>query len=117
VTFDPASDEGTQLPHALDMFQYQLKGVSFLPRARETTGTSSEASPSTPYPQMPYESISQDRYVALMRTVDVAQLRETLPASTMLAEGANAADNADSATVDEVPDKFCDTAACTLDNL
>lgn len=31
VTFDPET-EGHQLSHALDYFQYQLKGVSFLPR-------------------------------------------------------------------------------------
>lgn len=31
ITFDP-SKEGQHLAHALDYFQYQLKGVSFLPR-------------------------------------------------------------------------------------
>lgn len=31
ITFDP-SLEGHHLAHALDYFQYQLKGVSFLPR-------------------------------------------------------------------------------------
>lgn len=31
VTFDPET-EGQHLAHALDYFQYQLKGVSFLPR-------------------------------------------------------------------------------------
>lgn len=31
ITFDP-SEEGSHLAHALDYFQYQLKGVSFLPR-------------------------------------------------------------------------------------
>ncbi|CAM9837565.1 unnamed protein product, partial [Discosporangium mesarthrocarpum] len=31
VTFDPEK-EGSSLAHALDYFQYQLKGISFLPR-------------------------------------------------------------------------------------
>lgn len=31
MTFDPET-EGEHLKHALDYFQYQLKGVSFLPR-------------------------------------------------------------------------------------
>lgn len=31
ITFDPLK-EGQHLAHALDYFQYQLKGVSFLPR-------------------------------------------------------------------------------------
>lgn len=31
ITFDPET-EGQHLAHALDYFQYQLKGVSFLPR-------------------------------------------------------------------------------------
>ncbi|KAJ2326027.1 hypothetical protein IWW51_002489 [Coemansia sp. RSA 2702] len=50
VTFDPAT-EGPQLRHALDYYQYQLKGVSFLPRVD-----------SGAFPQMPYEAISEDVY-------------------------------------------------------
>jgi adenosylcobalamin-dependent ribonucleoside-triphosphate reductase len=50
VTFDPES-EGTQIASALDVFQYQLKGISFLPRL--DLGA---------YPQMPYESIDADTY-------------------------------------------------------
>jgi hypothetical protein len=50
VTFDPET-EGNQLNHALDVFQYQLKGVSFLPRLDHGA-----------YPQMPYESIDVDAY-------------------------------------------------------
>jgi ribonucleoside-triphosphate reductase len=36
VTFDPKT-EAAQLEHALNYFQYQLKGVSFLPRAEKGT--------------------------------------------------------------------------------
>ena len=50
VTFDP-STEGAQLPRALDLYQYQLKGVSFLPRLEVGA-----------YAQMPYEEISEAEY-------------------------------------------------------
>ena len=50
VTFDPES-EGSQIASALDQFQYQLKGISFLPRL--DLGA---------YPQMPYESIDESTY-------------------------------------------------------
>jgi ribonucleoside-triphosphate reductase (thioredoxin) len=109
VTFDPAS-EGPQLPHALDLFQYQLKGVSFLPRQKQHQQPQQQHPPAaTPYPQMPYESISESRYRAAMSTLDVQQLRAALPESTMAAEECPAAD--------EVPDKFCDTAECSIGSL
>jgi ribonucleoside-triphosphate reductase (thioredoxin) len=75
VTFDPEK-EGPQLSHALDwvraglgkagpvmcwpdrsrcvrllQFQYELKGISFLPRMEMGA-----------YPQMPYEEISEEQY-------------------------------------------------------
>lgn len=50
ITFDPAT-EGNQIAHALNYFQYQLKGVSFLPRFEAGA-----------YPQMPYEGISKAEY-------------------------------------------------------
>jgi len=50
VTFDPEI-EGPHLPHALDIFQYQLKGVSFLPQMEQGA-----------YPQMPYEAIEEQTY-------------------------------------------------------
>lgn len=53
VTFDP-ENEGTQIASALDVFQYQLKGISFLPRL--DLGA---------YPQMPYESIDEESYHAM----------------------------------------------------
>lgn len=46
------SKESDQLKPALDYFQYQLKGISFLP-SFETA---------TPYPQMPYEEIDETQY-------------------------------------------------------
>lgn len=49
VTFKP--EDGDQIKHALNYFQYQLKGISFLPKVEAGA-----------YPQMPYEGISKDRY-------------------------------------------------------
>eukprot|EP01087_Luapelamoeba_hula_P010785 TRINITY_DN2871_c0_g2_i3.p1 TRINITY_DN2871_c0_g2~~TRINITY_DN2871_c0_g2_i3.p1 ORF type:complete len:811 (+),score=95.58 TRINITY_DN2871_c0_g2_i3:130-2433(+) len=49
VSFDPVT-EGPQLKHALDYFQYQLKGISMLPRMNDV------------YPQMPYEEITEEEY-------------------------------------------------------
>jgi ribonucleoside-triphosphate reductase len=54
ITFDPAT-EGAQIAHALNYFQYQLKGVSFLPRLEDGA-----------YAQMPYEGISEERYEGLV---------------------------------------------------
>ena len=50
VTFDPET-EGEQIANALDVFQYQLKGISFLPRLEMGA-----------YQQMPYESIDEETY-------------------------------------------------------
>lgn len=55
ITFDPAT-EGEQIPHALNYFQYQLKGVSFLPRLEKGA-----------YRQMPYEAITEDTYLDSVR--------------------------------------------------
>lgn len=52
VTFDPAT-EGSQIAHALAFYQYQLKGISFLPRVSEGA-----------YRQMPYEGITEAEYEA-----------------------------------------------------
>jgi hypothetical protein len=55
VTFEPET-EGPQLRAALDVFQYQLKGVSFLPRQ-----------PSGAYAQMPYEAITAEQFKTMVR--------------------------------------------------
>lgn len=49
ISFDEER-EASQIKHALDYFQYELKGVSFLPNS---TGT---------YAQMPYEEIDEETY-------------------------------------------------------
>jgi hypothetical protein len=48
VTFDPET-EASQLKHALDYYQYQLKGISFLvPPPTTSTSTPTPHHPSTP---------------------------------------------------------------------
>ena len=54
VTFDPDT-EGEQLKHALNYFQYQLKGISFLPKLEHGA-----------YPQMPYEAIDESTYTHML---------------------------------------------------
>ena len=50
IEFNPET-EGNQIEHALEYFQYQLKGISFLPNLKEGA-----------YRQMPYEEITQETY-------------------------------------------------------
>ena len=83
VSFDPEA-EGHDLAHALDVFQYQLKGISFIPRC-----------PGGAFPQMPYEEISPDTYAHLK-----ARLRP-------VAYGPVEAH-------DPAPERFCDGDTCVL---
>jgi len=55
VTFDPVK-EGDQIKHALNYFQYQLKGISFLPKLEHGA-----------YPQMPYEAIDSETYTKIVK--------------------------------------------------
>ena len=57
VTFIPET-EGSQIAHALDIYQYQLKGISFLPKLDYGA-----------YPQMPYEEIDADTYHTMNEAV------------------------------------------------
>eukprot|EP00668_Euglena_longa_P001069 GGOE01001277.1.p1 GENE.GGOE01001277.1~~GGOE01001277.1.p1 ORF type:complete len:408 (+),score=77.45 GGOE01001277.1:1245-2468(+) len=89
VTFDPDT-EGPHLAQALQYFQYQLKGISFLPRFRSGAA----------YEQMPYEAISEEQYREAMRRIDLAK-----PLST------------DHSAVETVPSSqqtFCDNDTCVL---
>jgi ribonucleotide reductase alpha subunit len=54
ITFNPKT-EGEQIKHLLDCFQYQLKGISFLPRKEKGV-----------YKQMPYETIDELTYNSLV---------------------------------------------------
>lgn len=57
ITFDPKT-EGEQIKYALNYFQYQLKGISFLPRLEKGA-----------YKQMPYEKISEHQYEKIMKDI------------------------------------------------
>lgn len=52
------SSEASQIPHILNHFQYQLKGISFLPKMEKGV-----------YAQMPYEGITEKRYNDLMKNI------------------------------------------------
>lgn len=87
VTFDPER-EGHQIPHALDQFQYRLKGISFLPRA-----------PTAVYAQLPYEAISEDQYrqaTARLKPLDLQRIPATAPSAS--SSSASAAAGARSST-------------------
>jgi ribonucleoside-triphosphate reductase len=70
VTFDPET-EGPQLAAALNYFQYQLKGISFLPRK-----------PKGAYRQMPYEAITAAEYTARVQRLRPIEFRVTQEAAT-----------------------------------
>ena len=84
VTFDPVT-EGDTIKHALEMFQYHLKGISFLPRVENGA-----------YAQMPYEAITQAEYDALVKNLKPLNLQGSAQANA------------------EVPDKFCDNQSCSV---
>jgi hypothetical protein len=56
ITFKP--DEAKDIKYALNYFQYQLKGVSFLPKTEKGV-----------YEQMPYEEITKERYDELIKNI------------------------------------------------
>jgi intein/homing endonuclease len=71
VTFDPEK-EGKDLERALDFYQYQLKGVSFLPKV-----------PQGKYKQMPYEKIDKETYelmVSKLQPLDFNSMLNSVPA-------------------------------------
>lgn len=58
ISFDPIK-ESKDIIHALNLYQYRLKGISFLPKMEEIK-----------LPQMPYEKISEEEYNNLIRDID-----------------------------------------------
>ena len=134
VTFDPQS-EATLLEAALDFFQYQLKGVSFLPRL--ATGA---------YPQMPYEEIDEQVYAEMSKSLRSLKLEglgkhsklrsTTAPVSVMRTDtvafettadpdiGSGDQQSFDRLSVDDgvslsagsdlMPDSFCDAVECSI---
>lgn len=90
VTFDPMK-EGNEIKNALNYFQYNLKGISFLPRLAKGA-----------YPQMPYEEITEEQYNVLAsklnrHMIDISEAVQLKPDD-----------------INNVPDKFCDAAGCAV---
>ncbi|KAG5184520.1 hypothetical protein JKP88DRAFT_260638 [Tribonema minus] len=92
VTFDP-NTEGADIAHALDMYQFALKGISFLPRAK--TGTT--------YVQSPYEAITEEQYTEMLSKLKpVAYGAQKKP---RLLDGLDDDESA-------APDRYCDGDKC-----
>jgi ribonucleoside-triphosphate reductase (thioredoxin) len=70
ITFDPVT-EGPQIEAALNYFQYHTKSVSFLPRLAQGA-----------YKQMPYETITEERYLELSRDLKKTKLVERVDAES-----------------------------------
>ena len=84
VTFDKEK-EGKQIAPALDYFQYQLKGISFLPKM--DVGA---------YRQMPYEEITEKEYKKMLDELKFLSFRQV--------KGNEA-----------IVDKFCNNDTCEID--
>jgi hypothetical protein len=77
VTF--RKEEKEQIKSALDIFQFQLKSVSFLPKMDD----------SSPYPQMPYEEITEKEYEKMSKNLlplDFSEMLSTDSHSEMYCE-------------------------------
>jgi len=84
VTFDPKT-EGSQISYALNYFQYQLKGISFLPKSEVGA-----------YRQMPYEEITEREYNKMVKSLSFLSFRQV--------KGNEA-----------IVDKFCNNDTCEID--
>jgi ribonucleoside-triphosphate reductase len=89
VTVDPSKIGREEFKRAIEMYQYKLKAVSFLP---EIDGGA--------YSQMPYEEISKDVYDAMESLIDYTRL-----------EGLNMLDLSDAKMIDA----YCDGIACAVE--
>jgi len=83
------SKESSQIEPALNFFQYDLKGISFLPTLDDQA---------TAYPQMPYEEIDEEKYKSMMSKIISIRLSKNLRQTHMEKEGSN----------------FCDSESCNL---
>lgn len=89
VTFDPEWNGPDELEKMLEFFQYQLKGISMLPKIAHGA-----------YKQMPYEQIDAATYRAMTTTL----------APLVFGSGIHSGET----DVTPVPDQFCD--ACQIDS-
>jgi ribonucleoside-triphosphate reductase len=89
VSVDPSKVGRAEFKSALEMYQYRLKAVSFLP---EIDGGA--------YVQMPYEEISKELYEVMESLIDYSRL-----------EGLNMLD----LSSDKMIDAYCDGVACAIE--
>lgn len=98
ITFNPK--ETAQIEPMLDLCQYGLKGISFMPEI-----------PNTAYAQMPYESCTKERYHGLLNDkairADHRRAEEAQPGTTF---GALVRTISAEAEVDQ--QQFCDSDRC-----
>lgn len=85
VTFDNDKVSQSELTSAIGYYQYQLKGVSFLPRIKHGA-----------FEQMPYEEISEKEYNSRLSTIGAAKLS-----------------NISRHESDFELDRFCDSPTCS----
>ena len=83
VTFDPETEK-RELSHVLDIYQYQLKGISLLPRRNGGA-----------YAQMPYEEVDKKKYDTMMSELRYLSFRQV--------KGSEA-----------VVEKFCNNDVCEV---
>ena len=83
VTFDPETEK-RDLSHVLDIYQYQLKGISLLPRRNGGA-----------YAQMPYEEVDKKKYDTMMSKLKYLSFRQI--------KGSEA-----------VVEKFCNNDVCEI---
>jgi ribonucleoside-triphosphate reductase len=79
VTITFKQSEKQQIKTALDLFQFKLKSVSFLPRLEGET----------PYKQMPYEEVSEKEYNKMsekLLPLDFSEMLSTDSKSEMYCE-------------------------------
>jgi ribonucleoside-triphosphate reductase len=99
VSFDP-DREGPQMAPALDYFQYQLKGISFLPRYNYTNM----------YTQVPYEEIDENTYNEM-----IWQMKAHVVVNKRKGEGdTDEPANKKRRGVDPMPELYCDGDKCVL---
>jgi len=83
ITFDPET-EGKNIANALNYFQYQLKGISFLPKTEDGA-----------FPQMPYEEIDEATYNKMAKKIKPLNFNEVTGNEAVV-------------------DKFCNSDTCEL---
>jgi adenosylcobalamin-dependent ribonucleoside-triphosphate reductase len=96
VKFEKA-EEGPHIKDLLELYEDQLKGISFLPYDRPPVGE--DGVPKVPYAQAPWEPITEARYRQML--LDIEERKTNGP---LHLEG----------DTHEVTDKFCDGDRCTV---